>query len=175
MHWHRHSAAEAIAALDSSPEGLSGPEAARRLADHGPNVIVEGGRRSWLALLGAQFLDVPILVLLGAGAISAVIGDAVDTVVILAIVVLNAILRTGFARRGPRRRIRSSSCSSRAVRPSAVKVPRLGSTTRVLTLALTRSRLHRSPIFMLALQARATSLPCRDRGRHTYLAQCPTR
>lgn len=92
MHWHRHSAAEAIAALQSSREGLSGSEAARRLAEHGPNVIIEGGRRTWLALLGAQFLDVPILVLLGAAAISAVIGDAVDTAVILAIVLLNAVI-----------------------------------------------------------------------------------
>jgi Ca2+-transporting ATPase len=92
MQWHRQSAAEVLAALESSKEGLSGEEASRRLAEHGPNVIVEGGRRSWLALLGSQFLDVPILVLLGAAAISAFIGDAVDTIVILAIVVLNAII-----------------------------------------------------------------------------------
>ena len=78
--------------LQSTRDGLSSEEAARRLSEHGPNVIVESARRSWLELLGAQFLDVPILVLLGAAAISAVIGDAVDTVVILAIVVLNAVI-----------------------------------------------------------------------------------
>jgi Ca2+-transporting ATPase len=92
MSWHRQSVAEVLATLESSREGLSNEEAARRFAEHGPNVIVEGGRRSLLALLGAQFLDVPILVLLGAAAISAVIGDAVDTIVILTIVVLNGII-----------------------------------------------------------------------------------
>ena len=92
MQWHRQSAGEALAALQSSHAGLSSEQAARRLAEHGLNVIDEGDRRSWLALLGAQFLDVPILVLLGAAAISAAIGDAVDTVVILSIVALNAII-----------------------------------------------------------------------------------
>jgi len=53
---------------------------------------VEGNRRSWLALLGAQFLDVPILVLLGAALIAGFIGEAIDTAVILVIVVLNAVI-----------------------------------------------------------------------------------
>ena len=92
MHWHQRSPAEVFAELDTSPDGLSTAEARRRLAEHGPNTIVEGRRRSWLALLGAQFLDVPILVLLGAAFIAGLIGDAVDTIVILAIVVLNAII-----------------------------------------------------------------------------------
>jgi Ca2+-transporting ATPase len=92
VQWHRQSATEALGVLQSTRDGLSSEEAARRLSEHGPNVIVESARRSWLALLGAQFLDVPILVLLGAAVISAVIGDAVDTVVILAIVVLNAVI-----------------------------------------------------------------------------------
>jgi len=81
-----------MALLQTSAEGLSAVEAGRRLAKHGPNTIVEGRRRSWPALLAAQFLDVPILVLLGAAFIAGLIGDPVDTIVILAIVVLNAVI-----------------------------------------------------------------------------------
>jgi len=92
MHWHRRTAAEVMELLGTSKEGLGSAEAARRLREHGPNTIVEGNRRSWLALLGAQFLDVPILVLLGAALIAGFIGEAIDTAVILVIVVLNAVI-----------------------------------------------------------------------------------
>lgn len=73
MHGHRHTAAEVIELLATSRAGLGSAEATRRLREHGPNTIVEGGRRSWLALLGAQFLDVPILVLLGAVLLAAIL------------------------------------------------------------------------------------------------------
>jgi Ca2+-transporting ATPase len=92
MRWHQHSSAEVLQRLETSARGLSGEEARRRLERHGPNAIVEARRRSWLALLGAQFLDVPVLVLLGAALIAGAIGDPVDTIVILAIVALNAII-----------------------------------------------------------------------------------
>jgi Ca2+-transporting ATPase len=92
MQWHRRTAEEVMELLGTSRAGLSGAEAARRLAERGPNAIVEGKTRSWLGLLGAQFLDVPILVLIGAAVIAGFIGDAVDTVVILAIVALNAVI-----------------------------------------------------------------------------------
>jgi Ca2+-transporting ATPase len=78
--------------LETSAQGLDTVEARRRLAEHGPNAIVEGRSRPWIALLGAQFLDIPILVLLGAAFIAGLIGDPVDTIVILAIVVLNAVI-----------------------------------------------------------------------------------
>jgi Ca2+-transporting ATPase len=92
MPWHRLTPEEVLARLRSSAAGLAGAEARRRLAEYGPNVIAEAAPRSWLALLGAQFLDVPILVLLGAALIAGLIGDPIDTIVILAIVVLNAAI-----------------------------------------------------------------------------------
>jgi Ca2+-transporting ATPase len=90
MHWHQRSSSEVMDLLDTSARGLDTAEARRRLAEHGLNTIVEGRSRPWIALLGAQFLDIPILVLLGAAFIAGLIGDPVDTIVILAIVVLNA-------------------------------------------------------------------------------------
>ncbi|MEX1993218.1 MAG: cation-translocating P-type ATPase [Steroidobacteraceae bacterium] len=92
MRWHQLPVAEVLARLEASAAGLSAGEARRRLAAHGPNLIVEGRRRSWLAQLGAQFLDVTIVVLLGAAFIAGLIGDPVDSFVILAIVALNAVI-----------------------------------------------------------------------------------
>jgi Ca2+-transporting ATPase len=92
MHWHQRSASEVMDLLDTSAQGLATAEARRRLAEYGPNAIVEGRSRPWIALLGAQFLDIPILVLLGAAFIAGLIGDPVDTIVIVAIVVLNAVI-----------------------------------------------------------------------------------
>ncbi len=72
--------------------GLTGAEAAARLARIGPNEIHEGRRRGPLAMLLGQFTDFMIVVLIAAAAISGLIGDLADTLVILAIVVLNAII-----------------------------------------------------------------------------------
>jgi Ca2+-transporting ATPase len=94
--WHALPADRAMAALDANlARGLTSDEARRRLAMHGPNALVEGRRRGPLRILAAQFGDVMVLVLLGAAAIAAVLGEPEDLAAILAIVVLNAIL--GFA------------------------------------------------------------------------------
>ena len=72
--------------------GLSAAEAARRLAQHGPNEIRESGRRGPLAILLSQFTDFIMLVLAGAALVSGLVGDLADTVVILAIIALNGVL-----------------------------------------------------------------------------------
>jgi Ca2+-transporting ATPase len=89
---HRQSAAEALAGLASAAGGLSTAEATARLALHGPNVVDEGHRPSTLRLLGAQFADRMVLVLVGAAVVSAAVGEPADTAVILAIVLLNAVI-----------------------------------------------------------------------------------
>ena len=108
-----------MALLETSPEGLGSAEAARRLAVRGPNAIVEGRPRSWAGLLGAQFLDVPILVLVGAAVIAGFIGDVVDTVVILAIVVLNAAI--GFSQEWRAERALAALKAMTATRALAVR------------------------------------------------------
>jgi Ca2+-transporting ATPase len=90
--WHRLSTDASLERLQSRAAGLSHEESARRRAEYGPNVIDEAPPRSaWLILL-AQFADYMILVLLGAAIASGVIGDLADTLVIVAIVVLNAVV-----------------------------------------------------------------------------------
>ena len=90
---HARPAAEVLRALSVDPVlGLTAAEAAMRLAQHGPNTLIEGRRRGLLRMLLDQFTDFMIVVLLIAAVVSGVIGDVTDTVVILVIVVLNAVI-----------------------------------------------------------------------------------
>ena len=90
--WHRLSSDEALATLGSSRAGLSAAEAAARLARDGPNALVEAPRRPPWKIFLAQFADVLVLILLAAAVVSGLIGDLEDTVVIAAILVLNAAI-----------------------------------------------------------------------------------
>ncbi|MBP3981596.1 cation-translocating P-type ATPase [Acidovorax sp. JG5] len=90
---HLRSAQELTAAYRVNPStGLHDDEATQRALQHGANELQDHARRGPLALLADQFKDFMVLVLLGAAVISGVIGDLTDTLVILVIVVLNAII-----------------------------------------------------------------------------------
>ena len=72
--------------------GLTGAEAARRLAEHGPNEIKrEEATSPWVTLAG-QFKSPVIWLLLGACAISAAMGEVLDATAIGSIVVINAFV-----------------------------------------------------------------------------------
>lgn len=78
--------------LKSKPEGLATAEAQSRLQQHGPNELVEKKKRpAWMMFL-LQFKDVMILILIAAAIISGAAGDLKDTIVILAIVIINAVI-----------------------------------------------------------------------------------
>lgn len=73
-------------------KGLTGHESRQRLLRHGENVLKEAKKVSpWTMLLG-QFQDFMVLTLLAATAISFFLGEVADSVTIVAIVILNAIL-----------------------------------------------------------------------------------
>ncbi len=92
-HWHTLPPEEVVALLQTDPQrGLTSEEAERRLARYGPNVLQTAGRRHPLLILAGQFRETMVLILLAASVISYIIGDVKDTIVILAIVVLNAVL-----------------------------------------------------------------------------------
>lgn len=93
QHWHTLSIDEVLEHLQTDPgTGLTQAEAEARLAEYGPNRLVTAGRRSLWSILLAQFKETMVLILMAAGLVSWLIGDIKDTVVILAIVVLNAAL-----------------------------------------------------------------------------------
>ena len=90
--WHQRSIEETVAALGVTTGGLSSAEAARRLAADGPNELKEGRRISAVQIFLGQFKSLIIWILIVAGVVSGVLGEGVDAVAILAIVVLNAII-----------------------------------------------------------------------------------
>ncbi len=92
MNWHLREYEEVLGELRSATEGLTQEEAATRLEDYGPNVLEEKKKRSVLAMFLDQFKDFMIIVLLAAALVSGLIGEPVDTIAIIVIVALNAVI-----------------------------------------------------------------------------------
>jgi Ca2+-transporting ATPase len=90
--WHLRPSAEAVAHFQSTLEGLSTVDAGKRLAADGDNALKEVRRISPLRIFAGQFRSLIIWILIGAGVISGVLGEKVDAIAILAIVVLNAVI-----------------------------------------------------------------------------------
>ena len=91
--WHCLSTAEVAGQLGTEiSAGLTRAEAASRIARYGPNAIQEGEKRSPWRMLLDQFTDFMIIVLLAAAVISGFIGEVVDTIAILVIVLMNGTI-----------------------------------------------------------------------------------
>tara|TARA_R110002167_G_scaffold36892_1_gene116248 strand:+ start:4873 stop:7593 length:2721 start_codon:yes stop_codon:yes gene_type:complete len=96
--WHSRSGKEAVTALDTRATGLSDAESAARLEKHGPNRLPTPPKRSPILRFLMHFHNVLIYVLIGAAVITASLGHIIDTGVILAVVIANAII--GFIQEG---------------------------------------------------------------------------
>ncbi len=117
--WHAMGAAEVEITLGTSLKvGLSGEEAARRLAEHGPNELTAAPGVSPWRLLLEQFKNVLILILLAAVGLSAVLGHVTESVVITVIVLFAALL--GFVQEY--RAERAMEALSRMAAPTATVV-----------------------------------------------------
>ncbi|HKZ73779.1 MAG TPA: HAD-IC family P-type ATPase, partial [Steroidobacteraceae bacterium] len=92
LSWHERSAEETLALLETSRAGLTAEEAERRRARYGRNELQVPPPRSALRAFVAQFADFLILILIAAAVVAGLIGDLIDTFVIVAIVVLNATI-----------------------------------------------------------------------------------
>ncbi|MGI9665964.1 MAG: cation-translocating P-type ATPase [Acidimicrobiia bacterium] len=90
--WSQLSVGDTAIGLDSSVDGLDGRQAANRLGRVGQNKIEEQQGRSRASILLAQFKGFLTYVLVAAAIISALLGDWIEAVAILAIVVLNAVM-----------------------------------------------------------------------------------
>ncbi len=84
--------AEIRARLQAPEEGLSSSEAATRLQQLGSNSLPQARGRSWWQRLWAQISNLLILVLLSAVVITALLGHTLDSVVILAVVISQALI-----------------------------------------------------------------------------------
>lgn len=96
--WHALTTQSAFSELASSAGGLSQEEAARRLAEYGPNRIRPPKRRGPFIRFLYQFHNVLIYVLLIAAVITAALAHWVDMGVILGVVIINAFV--GFVQEG---------------------------------------------------------------------------
>lgn len=92
MNWHTLSVANTFEKTQSGTKGLSQTEATERLLRDGPNELLEKARKSPIVIFFSQFKDFMILVLMAAAIISGIVGDLSDTIIILVIVVLNAVV-----------------------------------------------------------------------------------
>jgi Ca2+-transporting ATPase len=102
--WQSRTIADTIGELSSSAqEGLSSAEAAKRLAQYGPNQLKEKPKPSFLQRLWNQLNNFLIMILIVAAVISVVIGighyrqsgdtsEFIEAFAIMAIIVLNAVL-----------------------------------------------------------------------------------
>lgn len=98
MSWHSLSIDRTLEELRTRAEGLSGDEARRRLAEHGPNEICKGRNISPLRIFLAQFNDFLIYLLLAAAVLSVAVGflpgsepEYTEAALILLIVLANGI------------------------------------------------------------------------------------
>lgn len=126
MNWHTFPVEEVLKQTDGSLQGLSAELAEKKLQEHGKNELQSKTKTSPLKLFLRQFADVMIVVLLAAAVISFFIGEAADTIVIVFIVVLNAVI--GFIQEY--RAGKAMEALQQMAAPSS-KVLRNGSTTEI--------------------------------------------
>ena len=85
---------QALEQVKATANGLTAQEAARRLEEHGPNQLAEGKKKSPLVIFLEQFKDLLVFILAVAAVISMVSGNVESTLVIFAVLIMNAVLGT---------------------------------------------------------------------------------
>jgi len=93
INWHELSPQEVIKILESDEEkGLNEEEARQRLEKYGRNALPPAKKKTILTMFLEQFKDFLVLILVGAALVSSLLGETTDSLVIIAILILNAIL-----------------------------------------------------------------------------------
>ena len=80
--------------LQVTSDGLTSAQATQRLAQYGHNQLAEGKKKSVLAVFAEQFKDLLVAILIAAALISMFSGNMESTLVIFAVLIMNAILGT---------------------------------------------------------------------------------
>ncbi|KAA0259356.1 calcium-translocating P-type ATPase, PMCA-type [Deferribacter autotrophicus] len=92
MNWHQFKIDEIFTKLETSSSGISNNEAKIRLANYGYNKLEKIKKKTALGIFLSQFKDLMIIILIISAIIAGIIGEAKDTIVIIIIVLLNAII-----------------------------------------------------------------------------------
>ena len=80
--------------LGVTTQGHSKERAAALLEERGQNVLQEGKRKSTLQVFLSQFADLLVIILIAAAVISMLSGNVESTIVIFAVILMNAVLGT---------------------------------------------------------------------------------
>lgn len=88
------SSEEVLKEFEVTMQGHSKEQAAQLLEVHGPNALQEGKKKSTLQIFLSQFADLLVIILIVAAVISMISGNHESTIVIFAVILLNAILGT---------------------------------------------------------------------------------
>ena len=93
-HYYLQTKDEVLKEFKTSIDGLSTKQAEENLAKYGKNALVEGKKKTAFQVFLEQFKDLMVIILIIAAVISAFTGDLESTLVIIAVLILNAILGT---------------------------------------------------------------------------------
>lgn len=92
--WYQMHEDEVLEALESDANGLSSEKAEALLKAHGENVLRETKKKSVWRVFAEQFADLLVIILIIAAIISMISGNVESTIVIFAVITMNAILGT---------------------------------------------------------------------------------
>ena len=92
--WYQKDEQEILKELYVTKEGLTAGQAETLLLEKGENVLMEGKKKSVLAVFAEQFCDLLVVILIAAAVISMFSGNVESTIVIVAVIILNAVLGT---------------------------------------------------------------------------------
>lgn len=92
--WYKEAGERVMLHMDSREDGLTTAQVKERLDEYGNNELVEGKKKSLLEVFLSQFCDLLVIILIIAAVISAISGNVESTIVIIAVLILNAILGT---------------------------------------------------------------------------------
>ena len=91
--YYQKSSEDTLSALNvQGSNGLTQDDAKKRLEENGPNALVEKQRKTILQMFLAQLKDTMIYILFAAAAISVILHEVTDAVIILIVVLINAVI-----------------------------------------------------------------------------------
>ncbi|MDD3251710.1 MAG: cation-translocating P-type ATPase [Lachnospiraceae bacterium] len=92
--WYQSSSEEVVRGTGSSRAGLTEAEVEKRLGEYGDNTLQESGRKKAWQVFLEQFQDLLVVILIVAAVISMLSDNVESTIVIFAVIIMNAILGT---------------------------------------------------------------------------------
>lgn len=92
--WYQMSKEEVLKKIGVTTDGLTSEKAKELLEKNGKNMLQEGKKKSVFQVFLSQFADLLVIILIVAAVISLLSGNTESTIVIFAVIILNALLGT---------------------------------------------------------------------------------